>query len=343
MYSINIMNNLGFFGNSDAPRNENIRPVNTNTQVVNTVNTKQILVVDIRGPTSTVLTANNKDLTKTGEFSISLPQTMKVDAICEVYLDSFITFNGDVADIPEKSAFLLKIDQFNINTMGASDQNRDQETGHIVNDKYSGRIVIPNENRSVENYLTTTTHKSKKLNYICDILPSHISKVSGSITNLDGNPIFASDDSKNSLVYTLLNITTMSKPEWLKESGAQMETYEKLFIPSGASIQVYCMGGGSPPSAPPTASDTPILEGHVSSNVNKDSSLIYMSSSVLSSGGATLYDTAGHVNFIIKLSDIKYAGQSSAADPMYIYTQDITILESECRFIAEFNLIEKKM
>ena len=322
----------------------------TNTQYINPSNTKHILIVDVKGTTD-----NNSKLTKDGTFSIKLPQTLRLDKPCEVFLDSFITFNGDVVDSTEKSAFLLKINEFNIRTLGASDENI--VGGRVINDKYQGAIVIPNENRDVDNYLTTTTHKSKKLNYVCDMKSIPINNISGSITNLNGEPIFASSDSTNTKVYTLLNITTSNSPEWSKrktKTGGDVEltpldSHEKYFIKSGTTINVYNLGDSlldntHVESAVINNGDTTkILTGHAACNINKDSSIIYMTSSDIES--SSLYNN-NDTFFLIELVSIdgdriKYPGHTENVDTQYIYTKNITILESECRFIAEFNLIEQ--
>lgn len=334
---------------------------NTNTQYINLSNTKQRLIVDVKGGT-----VDNSSLTKDGTFSITLPQTLRIDNPCEVFLDSFITFNGDVVDSTEKSGFLLKINEFNIQTLGASDENigdTGNDKGKVINDKYQGAIVIPNENRDVDNYLTTTTHKSKKLNYVCDMERINVHKISGSITNLNGKPIFASSDSTNTKVYTLLNITTSNSPEWSKRknktSGVELtplDSHEKYFIKSGFNINVYNLGNSLP--SPDSEDDSTIvdtvdshvnrkkiLSGHAACNINKDSSIIYMTSTDISD--STLYDNTSDTFFLIELVStetdgrMKYPGHNVTIDSQYIYTKNITILESECRFIAEFNLIEQ--
>lgn len=317
-----------------------------NTRYKNEFNSTKTLIVDVKGPTSDENNVYNVNLTKDGKFSVKLPQTLNIDKTSEVFLNSFVTFNADVVDSSEKSSFLLNIDQFNINTVGASDENKSTDSSNlnnIENDKFLNKIVIPNENRNVQNYLTTISHKSKKLNYVCDINPSRINVISGSITNMQGKPIFASNDSENSLVYTLLNITTSNSPEWskMKSTGTAIEpkpSNEKFFINSGTEIKVYCTGTSI--DSTPNEEDL-ILHGHVISNVNKDSSVIYLSSSPLpDSLGDKLYSKGTDVNFVIKLIGIKYPGHSSTFDDL-IHTKNITILESECRFIAEFNIIEK--
>ena len=336
------------------PHHHNTPFFDTNTQYINPSNTKHVLIVDVKGTSG-----SNSNLTKDGTFSIELPQTLRLDKPCEIFLDSFITFNGDVVDNTEKSAFLLKIDQFNIRTHGASDENI--EAGRVINDKYQGAIVIPNENRDVDNYLTTTTHKSKKLNYVCDMKSKHIHKISGSITNLNGEPIFASSDSTNNKVYTLLNITTSNSPEWSKRKtktgGVELtplDSHEKYFIQSGTKINIYNLGNSLPDESKNNSvvisevisnSDyTKILTGHAACNINKDSSIIYMTSTDISK--SILYGNTQDTFFLIELVSevgdrIIYPGHTGDIDTQYIYTKNITILESECRFIAEFNLIEQ--
>ena len=51
-------------------------------------------------------------------------------------------------------------------------------------------IFIPNENNNPNNMQTVVLHKSKKFNYVGDINPTRISRLTGEITNLNGGPIF---------------------------------------------------------------------------------------------------------------------------------------------------------
>ena len=52
------------------------------------------------------------------------------------------------------------------------------------------KIIIPNENITVDNFHSVVTHKAKKFNYVCELNPCTISHISGKITNLQGNSFF---------------------------------------------------------------------------------------------------------------------------------------------------------
>ena len=59
------------------------------------------------------------------------------------------------------------------------------------------KLIIPNENTEAAAPNTRKIHKGKKLNYVASINPSTLSKISGTITDLDGgiDTMFnASDD-----------------------------------------------------------------------------------------------------------------------------------------------------
>ena len=88
-------------------------------------------------------------------FSEDLHEPFIIDKPSEIYLDNFLTFNANLGDTHDHSAFVLKIDEFNINNGVASNTS---------GDKLSGAIVIPNANNSVDNFFTTVPHKTKKFN-----------------------------------------------------------------------------------------------------------------------------------------------------------------------------------
>ena len=161
-----------------------------NTGYVNKRNRKQILILDVDD-------SSNNHLGTGGDFNISLFEPLIIDSLSEVYLDNFITFNSSISNATADSAYVLKIDQFNINSNVASSNN---------NNTIFNSIVIPNEHNSVAGNHGVVLHKAKKFNYVCDINPGKISNISGKITNLAGNPIFHGPGSETILTYTLLGI-----------------------------------------------------------------------------------------------------------------------------------------
>ena len=107
-------------------------------------------------------------------FNIQLDEPLSINKESDVYLDSFTTYGALLNDAANniQMGFLLKIDEFNIQTISTvSGQN--------------GKIIIPNEDETGET--NVKVHKGKKLNYICSINPSKISSMTGSITKLDDN------------------------------------------------------------------------------------------------------------------------------------------------------------
>jgi hypothetical protein len=142
----------------------------------NTRNRKQILILDVDDSDE-----NDTHLGLGGEFNIKLFEPLRIDTLSEVYLDNFITFNSNISNITENSAYVLKINEFNINSNVASSKN--------PNEIYNS-IVIPNEHSTATDNHGVVLHKAKKFNYVCDINPGTISSISGKITNLAGHPIF---------------------------------------------------------------------------------------------------------------------------------------------------------
>lgn len=121
-------------------------------------------------------------------IDLSLTEPLKIDVLSDIYLDNFTTFHNASDDprfnTPEKSAFVLNINEFNTQSNIAS--NNDANRKDIFNN-----IVIPSDaltNNAVD--VVTKSHKSKKMNYICSTNPTTFTKITGKITDLNGGDIF---------------------------------------------------------------------------------------------------------------------------------------------------------
>ena len=162
-----------------------------NSGYINKRNRKRTLILDVDD------SINNSYLGGGNEFSVELLEPLIIDKHSEIYLDNFLTFNANISQTPGTSAFLIKINEFNTNTNVASTI----DNGHIFN-----KLIIPNESGSSSNYHTGVIHKGKKFNYVCDINPGKIYTLSGTITDLGGNPIFHGPNPNTTFTYSLVGI-----------------------------------------------------------------------------------------------------------------------------------------
>jgi len=166
-----------------------------NSGYINKRNSKQILILDVDDSA-----AADTHLGTGGEFNIPLFEPLIIDSLSEVYLDNFISFNSNISNITANSAFVLRINEFNISSNVASSSN----SNTIFNS-----IVIPNEHSSVSDNHGVVLHKAKKFNYVCDINPGKIGCISGKITNLAGEPMFHGNGI-HKFTYTLSGISSHS-------------------------------------------------------------------------------------------------------------------------------------
>ena len=136
---------------------------------------------------SFIIKANPKH---TGVFNLDLHEPLVIDRLSDIYLENFTTFHGTyhhagyATNAIDKSAFVLKIEEFN-------------HQGNSTDSNTFNKLIIPNENTGAAAPNTRKIHKGKKLNYVASINPSTLSKISGTITDLDGGPntmFNASDD-----------------------------------------------------------------------------------------------------------------------------------------------------
>lgn len=121
--------------------------------------------------------------TEVTSFTINLQEPLRIDKLSDMYLDSFTTINADLGSSGalDNGGFILKLNQFNINTATGSTDN---STGaNLFNS-----VFIPNESTTSAD--KTVCHKSKKFNYICNVNPTKIYTISGSVTDLSGTSPF---------------------------------------------------------------------------------------------------------------------------------------------------------
>ena len=121
-------------------------------------------------------------------INTTLFEPLIIDKLSDVYLESVLTYNLKDKDSQHDLAFLLSIDQFNINTNVAS--NTSGTNNDLKNPQTFNKILIPNEYNGVG--AESEIHKAKKSNYVCSINPTKISKITGTITNMNKISIWKS-------------------------------------------------------------------------------------------------------------------------------------------------------
>ena len=112
---------------------------------------------------------------QTGVFDVRLHEPLVIDRLSDIYLENFTTFhsNAKPGATAACSAYVLKFNEFN-------------HQGNSTDSNSFNSLIIPNENTGVAGTNTRKIHKGKKLNYVASINPSTLSKISGTITDLDG-------------------------------------------------------------------------------------------------------------------------------------------------------------
>ncbi len=128
----------------------------------------------------------------TKQIDLKLTEPFKIDVLSDIYLDNFTTFSLGIPSAADdsKSAFVLRINEFNIQSDSAGTVTINA-SGEVTSDNRGGffnGIVIPAD--SFYNGSGVTSHKSKKMNYICSANPTVITKITGTVTDLDGNNMF---------------------------------------------------------------------------------------------------------------------------------------------------------
>ena len=130
-------------------------------------------------------------------FSVNLIDDLIIENTSDIFIDATVTYGAKINTGVNDLSFVLKIDQFNI---------KNNSNLSVLNNG----ISIPNETSSVTAPLRSFTHKAKKLNYVSNIVPTKLSTISGSLTNMnntDNNTIFDDTaDDKNLFIIEFIFI-----------------------------------------------------------------------------------------------------------------------------------------
>jgi len=246
---------------------------------------------------------DNTHLGSGSEFKIDLREPLIIDKHSEIYLDNFLTFNCNLGDTHNHSAFVLKINEFNINSGVASNA-----AGNTI----QGGIVIPNDNNNIDNYFGTVVHKGKKFNYICDINPCTLHSINGKITDLNGDSIFHGQTTGTKFTYALTGISG-----WTTDSGTPQ------YLPRGAVFTQITTSGG-------VNSDT----GTILANTVLGASTIYFTTATVLTEGH--WDATATVQFTMDSDTGNYQFTLTGDG------NSIALLKQNARFISEFSIISRE-
>jgi hypothetical protein len=148
-------------------------PINNNSRYFYNNKIKE-LVLDIK-------------FTDTKTFDLKLAEPLIIDSEHDIFLDVAITNDFKNNTDIENKAFLLEIDQFNIQTKSATniiipeDSSGEAVIPEKINNKINRKILIPNEG---EGSNVVAVHKGTKFNYIGTITPCKLMNITGIITDI---------------------------------------------------------------------------------------------------------------------------------------------------------------
>jgi len=279
-----------------------------NTGYRNTRNRKQILILDISDE------GNETHLGAGGVFNVELFEPLKIDSLSEVYLDNFVTFNNNISNNNVNSAFVLKINEFNINSNVASSDGASRTA--IFNS-----IIIPNEHNTTANNHSAILHKAKKFNYVCDINPGKIGRISGKITNLKGEPIFHGTDSTHIYTYALTGIANA-----LSDTGGNVKfpLENNMHVTLAEIADHLIITGGS-------TANCIFLATHTN-----DASVLHFSSDKVIKG-VNLSEAEENIIFTHTSSDTYIIDNGTIGD-----NPNLLLVANPGRFIAEFSIVSRE-
>ena len=272
-----------------------------NSGYVNNRNRKRTLILDVADTVG-----GTSHLGAGSEFNIELFEPLIIDKHSEVYLDNCLTFNSNIGQDPQTSAFVLKIKEFNMNSNVASTSN---------NNTIFNSLVIPNDHKSVANNHGAVVHKGKKFNYVCDINPQTIHSLTGTITDLTGAPMFHSPTVSQVFTYSLTGIDPANYGAVtgfpIDAGSAAILTVDDLAILPGLDV---------------TGCTAVFLathfEGTTVLHFSTDKDLLVMNPNL-----------AGNIYFTFGGARVVSIGTDAGLNP------NLTLVQNPGRFIAEFSII----
>jgi len=293
-----------------------------NSGYTNTRNRKRTLILDISDGTAV-------HGGMSGAWNIALREPLIIDKHSEIYMDNFMTHNCNLNSSAAGShiAFALRINEFQIDNHVATTVSSSES---II----SNSIIIPNENNSSENYFSAVVHKGKKFNYVCDINPSTIHSLSGSLTDLLGNTIFHGDQAENNFTYALVGIEVWANTS--SPAGTEDRALHDLEIIDSIT---YTDGAASPVTIINTVGTTNTAQIVV--NTIDAAATIYFTSSV------ELVQTAviGQTVTITLPGRTASATQSALQQKTIVLNASVNpsimLIQSGARAIAEFSIISR--
>ena len=147
-----------------------------NSTYYNSLQKKISLIIDIIEDSN-----NQRGLSNNESFAVEFDEPFIIDSLSDIYLDTCMTMNCKFGNNQNNMALCVKIDQLKLDRVSAS-------TNHNQNIKDA--LLIANENNDLDNHNKVVVHKGKQINYICSINPARLLKITGTVTNLAGEPIF---------------------------------------------------------------------------------------------------------------------------------------------------------
>ena len=131
-------------------------------------------------------------LTSTTNYTVTLPEELKIDNFSEVFVDTVVTNNIEVNSdsVPDNLGMLLKIDGINTRTIGGD------TTG--INNNYNGKFFIPNEAgpASATALEQMKIHKGRKQNYMGTIEAGRYRDFNITLSNLNNESIYKDGTSR---------------------------------------------------------------------------------------------------------------------------------------------------
>ena len=268
-----------------------------NSGYINQRNRKKTLILDVEDSDS-----GDTHLGGGTEFNIKLFEPLVIDKHSEVYLDNFLTFNSNIAQNISSCAYVLKINEFKMNSNIASPSD---------NDTIYGGLIIPNEHSSAEDNHGSIVHKGKKFNYVCDINPQTIHSLSGKITDLSGQPIFHGTSADNVYTYSLTGI----------ESGNL-----NVKIDNNTQFTHITSGGGT----------TQTISGHFIVTHFTTTTTLHFSTKIPVTNLTNFKTAQGNITFTLAGAGTDPEITNTSGNP------NLTLLQNAGRFIAEFSIISRE-
>ena len=148
---------------------------------------------------------NTNSGNKPREFKLQLADPLIIDVEHDIFLDTVVTYNLKSSKLPQNMAFLLKIDQFNIQTKSATNIIKSGTNHNEITNRINNSIMIPNEksHETIETVIVKTDTTVNPTNPSIEINSNSFANSSIMVNHYNGYTLLFHKEAGQTVITTI--------------------------------------------------------------------------------------------------------------------------------------------